>query len=192
MAVVGAALAWHNHVRFGELAEFGHSYLAVRQQAQIEQYGLFDLHYLVRNLAIAFTLLPGFISEAPFISISGHGLAIWVTTPALLLLVVWARDRHPLRLALWLSVLVVAAWSLAYQNSGWLQFGYRFALDYMVFLVLLLALARRRLGWLARSLIIAGVVVNLFGAVTFDRVHRAYRSDDQAYARPGPPFLVKH
>jgi hypothetical protein len=192
VVVIGLALAWHNWARFGEPTEFGHSYLAVRQQAQIEQHGLFDAHYLVRNLVIAFALLPGFVSTPPWISISGHGLAIWVTTPALLLLVAWARDRHPLRLGLWITVLFVAAWSLTYQNSGWLQFGYRFSLDYMVFLVMLLALAKRPIRWLAGGLILASILVNLFGAITFDRAHRVYRSDDWSYQHPGPPFWVRH
>src|SRR6185436_14804912 len=85
IAAIGLACAWYNFVRFHEFTEFGHSYLAVRQQAQIERYGLMNLHYLGRNLAVAFTLLPDLsFSRAPYISISGHGLAMWVTTPALL------------------------------------------------------------------------------------------------------------
>ena len=34
--------------------------------------------------------------------------------------------------------------SLLYQNSGYIQFGYRFSLDYFVFLVLLIAIGGRR------------------------------------------------
>ena len=56
--VIAAAAATYNYVRFSSLTEFGHSYLQVRQQQQIEQFGLFNLHYLARNLAVAFTLLP--------------------------------------------------------------------------------------------------------------------------------------
>ncbi len=192
MILIGLALAWHNYARFGEPTEFGHSYLAVRQQAQIEKYGLFDLHYLIRNLVIGFALVPGFVSTPPYLSISGHGLAMWVTTPALLLLPFWARDRHPLKLALWICVLFTAAWSLLYQNSGWIQFGYRFSLDYLLYLVLLLALAQRPMTWLMRGLIIASIAVNLFGAATFDRAPRYYRMGNWDYDHPGPPFWVRH
>ncbi len=72
----------YNYVRFGSPTEFGHTYLDVRQQAQIEQWGLASYHYLERNLAVAFTLLPELPGHAPWIQISGHGLAMWVTTPA--------------------------------------------------------------------------------------------------------------
>ena len=174
LVLVGLAAAWYNHARFGEFAEFGHSYLAVRQQAQIEQHGLFDLHYLGRNLAVLLTLLPEFSLAPPFISISGHGLALWLTTPAFLLLL-WPRERGPLFRTLWLTILGVAVWSLTYQNSGWVQFGYRFSLDYTVFLVLLLATSGPPLGRVAKTLIVAGIVVNLFGAVTFARHEQFYR-----------------
>jgi len=82
---------------------------------------------------------------------------------------------------LWLTVACVAVWPLVYQNSGWIQFGYRFSLDYMVLLVLLLALSGRALGRVARTLIVLGIAVNLFGAVTFHRAQMFYRTDGAAY-----------
>jgi hypothetical protein len=68
-----------------------------------------------------------------------------------------------------------------YQNSGWLQFGYRFSLDYLPFLVLLLAVGGRRFGWGARTLVAIGIAVNLFGAITFDRAWQYYRAGGDAY-----------
>lgn len=174
---IGLVAAWYNVIRFHEPTEFGHSYLAVVQQEQIEKYGLFSLHYLGRNLAVAFTLLPDLSSKAPHVSISGHGLAMWITTPPLLLLL-WPREKGPLHRALWITVACVAGFSLLYQNSGWLQFGYRFSLDYMVFLILLLAVGGRPLGtWRVRTLVALAIAVNLFGAVTFGRMNKYYRAD---------------
>jgi hypothetical protein len=178
--VAGALAAYYNYVRFGEAGEFGHSYLAVRQQAQIERYGLFNLHYLGRNLAVAFTLLPDLSLRAPHISISGHGLALWFTTPALFYLL-WPRERGVVHRAWWLTVLIVALFTLLYQNSGWLQFGYRFSLDYMVILVALLAMGARPLTRTFRVLIVVGVLINLFGALTFNREWKYYRADNNAY-----------
>lgn len=170
----------YNAVRFGSPTEFGHTYLEVRQQAQIEQWGLASYHYLARNLAVAFTLLPELPGRAPWIQIGGHGLALWVTTP-LLLYIVWPREKPPIHRALWITVACVALPSLFYQNSGWVQFGYRFSLDYMVFLFMLLAIGARPLGKLAKALIVVGVVINLFGALTFDREWKYYRVSGNAY-----------
>jgi hypothetical protein len=180
VVVLGLAAAWYNLVRFGEPTEFGHSYLAVRQQAQIERYGLFNLHYLGRNLAVAFTLLPDIGARPPYYSISGHGLAMWVTTPALVLLL-WPQEKGPLHLALWVTVACVALPSLLYQNSGWVQFGYRFSLDYMVFLVLLLVVGGRRFGRVTHGLIALGIAVNLLGAQSFSRAPSHYRLDNNSY-----------
>jgi hypothetical protein len=180
IAVIGLVVAWYNYARFHELTEFGHSYLAVRQQAQMERYGLFSTHYLGRNLAVALTLLPEFSTSPPFVSISGHGLALWFTTPALLLLL-WPRMRGTWHRPLWATVALIAGFTLLYQNSGWIQFGYRFVLDYLVLLVVLLALSGRALGRVGKALIVAGVVVNLFGAITFHRFDRIYRTDAAAY-----------
>lgn len=176
----------YNYVRFDSPTEFGHSYLAlgnrqpVRQQVQIEQWGLASFHYLSRNLSVALTLLPDLLPRSPWISISGHGLAMWVTTPALLLLI-WPRVKGSLHLVLWLTTLFVALPPLLYMNSGWFQFGYRFSLDYIVFMMMLLAIGGRPLGALARTLIVIGVVVNLFGAWSFDREHKYYRTDHNTY-----------
>lgn len=181
VALLAAVAVAYNLARFDQATEFGHSYLAVRQQAQIEAHGLFSYDYLARNLAVAFTLLPELGGEVAPVRISGHGLALWVTTPPLLALL-WPRCRGPLHRALWITVAAVAIPALFYQNSGWIQFGYRFALDYMVLLVLLLAIGGRRFGAGFKLLVVAAIAINLFGAVTFDRHHRFYRLDARTYS----------
>jgi len=170
----------YNYARFHSPTEFGHTYLAlgnhqpVYQQQQIENWGLASYHYLARNLTVAFTLLPELVPRSPYVQVSGHGLAMWVTTPVLVLLL-WPREKNALHRTLWITVGCVAIWSLLYMNSGWFQFGYRFSLDYMVFLIMLLAIGGRPLTRVVKGLIIAGIVINLFGAVTFDRYHQFYR-----------------
>ncbi len=185
VALAALAMAY-NHARFGSFTEFGHSYLDVRQQQQIETWGLFSYHYLSRNLAVALTLLPELPGRAPWLQHSGHGLALWVTSPILLTLL-WPRTSSPITRGLWLSVAAVAVPTLFYQNSGWVQFGYRFSLDYMVLLIALLAVSGRPLTRRSQGLIALGVAVNLFGAVTFERMPRFIRWSQDAY-----DVVIKH
>ncbi|HRC58229.1 MAG TPA: hypothetical protein PKU97_20035 [Kofleriaceae bacterium] len=179
IALAVLAMAY-NQARFDAPLEFGHSYLDVRQQQQIETFGLFSYHYLARNLAVALTLLPELPGAAPWVQIGGHGLALWVTTPVLLL-ALWPRRKTAIDRGLWWTVAAVAVPSLFYQNSGWVQFGYRFSLDYLVLLIALLAVGGRPLTRLARTLILVGVAINLFGAITFERMPQFYRWHGDAY-----------
>jgi len=168
-AAVLGLLLWHNKARFGAPAEFGHRYLAIAWRERIDRWGLFSYHYLGRNLSIVLTSLPyvNRVAGAPF-QINAHGLALWVTSP-FLLWAIWPKKTSGLFWAAALTALCVAAPSLLYQNSGWIQFGYRFSNDFAPFLIVLLAVGGRRLSapfWVAGAL---AVVVNAFGALSFQR-----------------------
>jgi hypothetical protein len=180
LAAIAAVAMIHNAARFADPLEFGHGYLAVRQQANMELHGMFDWSYLSRNLAVALALLPEFPASGPSVQISGHGLAIWVTTP-LVLYALWPRVKNALHRPLALTIACVAVPGLLYQNSGWVQFGYRFSLDYLPLIVILVAIGGRPLGRLGRALIVVAVCVNLFGAITFARYPQYYRTDGDAY-----------
>lgn len=166
IAIFGAFAAVTNLLRFGRITEFGHTYLNVLQAPQIQKFGLFNVVYLARNLACAFALTPTFVAGPPYIRSSWHGLAMWVTTPVLLY-TLWPRVTGGLHRALWISVACVGVPLFFYQNSGWVQFGYRFGLDYLVLLIVLLAIGGRRFGPLFYTLAALGVAINLFGAITF-------------------------
>jgi hypothetical protein len=159
----------HNQLRFGNPFDFGYEHLTVAWQARMKKWGLFHYHYLARNLGVMLTSLP-FVTpgEAVPFRINGHGLALWVTTP-LYLWLLWPRRRSPVHLGLWLTVLAVALPTLLYQNSGWVQFGYRFSNDYAAFLFLLLGIGGYRFGKLWMLAAVWAVVVNAFGAASFNR-----------------------
>jgi hypothetical protein len=173
-SIVGLLL-WYNQARFGHPLEFGYRYLTVAWQPRMDKWGLTSYHYLARNLGVALTSLPYLTrsptAAAPF-QVNGHGLALWVTTP-LYFWLLWPCRKSPLHLPLWLTVAAVALPSLLYQNTGWLQFGYRFSNDYAVFLFALLAVGGRRMGTLFAVAAAWSVLVNGFGAATFGRAEYA-------------------
>ena len=167
-AVVLGLLLWHNLARFGDPFEFGHRYLTVVWRARIEKWGLFSYHYVPRNLAVVLTSLPFTkTAGAPF-QINAHGLALWFTTP-LYAWALWPRRTSASYWSLALTAAAVALPSLAYQNSGWVQFGYRFSNDFAPFLFAMIAASARRFTFPFWLLAAWSVAVNAFGAVTFDR-----------------------
>jgi hypothetical protein len=168
-----------NKLRFGDWSEPGYRYLQIRWQDRIHKWGLFNYHYLSRNLAVSLALLPWVTRTAPYIQISRHGLALWVTTPQFLELARPARTAPPVW-SLGVTAGAIALLDLLYQNSGWVQFGYRFSNDFSVLLVILVAMTGRpwrRLGW---ALLVVAMAVNLFGAATFERSHRVYAGENDA------------
>lgn len=174
--VIGAIAMWHNHARFGSAFEWGHTYLQIRWRPRIETWGLFNYHFMGRNLGIFAGSLPWLSVEPPHLTISRHGLALWVTTPGLLY-ALWPKKIDARWVGIGLAIVPVMLLNLAYQNSGWVQFGYRFALDYLPFVFALIALGGRRLGPFFKVLLVWAILVNAFGAITFDRAWQYYDRD---------------
>jgi hypothetical protein len=169
VAVVLLLTFVHNQRRFGDPFEVGYRYLGVAWQHRMEKWGLFSYHYLAKNLGVVGTSLPyrTLGGAVPF-QINAHGLALWVTTPTYLWLV-WPRRTAPPHLALWLTVACVALPTLFYQNTGWLQFGYRFSNDYSVFLFALFATGGYKFGRMFLLAAAWAIAINAFGAATFGR-----------------------
>jgi hypothetical protein len=181
---VGAVLMAYNLARFGSPTEFGHKYLLDGTRDTIVDHGLFSFWFLPKNLGVALTNVPQFIPDYPYVKISGHGLSILATTP-LFFYLLWPRRREAdevsrtryrlsLHAILWLAAGAIAMTGFLYQNTGWFQFGYRFVMDYLPFLMLLLAMDSRRWSRLFYLLMAVSVAVNLFGAITFSRMPQFY------------------
>ena len=165
LATLGLAMAALNWLRFDDPLEFGHRYLDIRWQTRIQTFGMFSLHYLWRNLECLLWLTPQW---SPHLRWSIHGMGLLFATPWLLLLA-RARQRFPQRAGILVAALAVAAPALLYQNSGQRQFSYRFALDFLpILLVLLVVGGGARSRWFP-ALVIASAIVQLHGAWLFDR-----------------------
>lgn len=167
-APLGGLAALYNWVRFGSPTDFGHRFLYNnRVNADIDTHGLFSLVYLPRNLEAAFLKLPQ-VQLHPFrLSYDPNGLSLFLTMPFLVLLF-FPRLRPRLHWPLWLTVAATALPGFLYQNTGYMQFGFRFSLDWTPYLVLLLAVG----GWSFRArgvqlLLGLGFLVNFWGAVAF-------------------------
>lgn len=167
-APLGVLAALYNVVRFGSPTDFGHRFLYNnRVNADIDAHGLFSLVYLPRNLEAAFLKLPQ-VQLHPFrLSYDPNGLSLFLTMPFLVLLF-FPRQRPRLHWPLWLTVAATALPGFLYQNTGYMQFGFRFSLDWTPYLVLLLAVG----GWSFRArgvqlLLGLGFLVNFWGAVAF-------------------------
>jgi hypothetical protein len=160
-----AFFLWYDWVRFGSPFESGYALATLpdwlaAQRAQ----GLFSTVHLGMNLDFLFLHRPALIPTFPFFQPDGLGMSILLTSPGLGLAAL-APWRSGLARALGMTAVIVLIPSLLYYGGGWLQYGYRYALDTIPFVLALCALAaaKRGLGWGWRAAIAFGLVINLGG-----------------------------
>jgi hypothetical protein len=78
------------------------------------------------------------------------------------------RRHDVLRNASWIAIPLVALPTLFYYSQGWVQFGYRYLMDYLPFLMLLTALGfednqSRRSIWIMAALVLVSVAIGFWG-----------------------------
>ncbi|MBI3181778.1 MAG: hypothetical protein HYZ28_06510 [Myxococcales bacterium] len=167
-APLGLLAAVYNQVRFGSFTEFGHRFIYFnRVNADIDRFGLFDFAYLKRNIEAAFLKLPDVSLNPPRLGYDPHGMSLLVTLP-LIPFLFFPREKQRLSWPLWLAVAACAVPGLFYQNTGYMQFGFRFSLDYTPYLLLLFAVGGSSLKsrWVMAAAALA-VAVNFWGAAAF-------------------------
>ena len=188
-AAIGGTLAWLNWVRWENPTEFGHLYLLEGTRGPTREHGLFNFVFLNGNLGAAITNMPRLLAEMPFVLVTRHGLGLISSTPAFLAMLGRlprppadvpgldsANDsrRRSLERHLLVTILAVALPGLLYQNDGWQQYSYRFAIDFLPPLMGFFALRVPCLTRNAKLLILLAIVAQAFGAVTFGRFEQFY------------------
>ena len=164
----------YNYARFDTIAN-----IAYTMQAEEEPWfypkGLFHISYIAKHLWIFFLKPPLFSWDSPYVIPSMEGMSILITTPAVIY-VLFAGIRNKTALACWSAIIPVAMVSFAHGGYGWVQFGYRFALDFYPFLLVLIALGigshlkeNSDLRWHHKTLIILSILVNLMGVLWINK-----------------------
>jgi hypothetical protein len=176
---------WYNAARFGSPFESGYGLALLPEWLEAQrQHGLFSTYHLAMNVEYLFLHMPRFSLTFPFLTPDGLGMSILLTSPGLLYAV-----RAPWRSSrvwwLGLSALFVLVPTLLYYGGGWLQYGYRYALDSITLVWAVCALAavhvaRRReavgydgpaIDWGWRALIAFGTLVGAFGVYWAYNLH---------------------
>ena len=138
-----ASLAAYNFTRFGSVTEMG---LDLHQMAgafssEYQLYGAFHVHYLPLNFHYQYLFYP-----FPMSAESAMGGSLFLLTPLFFGALFAFRIPVELsRLVLAISILLTATPILLLMGTGWVQFGPRYTLDFMVPLLMLTALGIR--GW---------------------------------------------
>lgn len=155
--------ASYNYFRFGVVYDVAYFLLPIFDEPWYKN-GLFSIFNIPIHLKELFTALPKIQGTPPFFIPSINVLAIWVVTPAFLL-IPFANYKNRFVLASLFAVIATSIPGLMHGSNGFSQFGFRFALDYTPFLVMIFAGAFQRFKSIAITLVIFSMLINLWGVV---------------------------
>lgn len=168
---MGTFLSLYNYYRFDDPFNFGHVYLS--HESSLSG-GIFNFDYLPLNLENTFLTLPYWDHSRNQLAFNLRGTSVFLVNPVLILaFFVFFRRQVPTRDKIVTGLSLAAVWVmlLLHFGNGWTQFGYRYCVDFIPILLLLL-------GWgfkdFKRSLIpgliplcIASISINIYGALWF-------------------------
>lgn len=146
MLIALAGLAFYNQARFGNWMEQGYSLqLLTGAAARARSYGVMSLIHVPGNLFYFLFAGPtpvpyddaSQVLKFPFIRANPWGMSIFLTSPYFLYLFRLKYDDLISKLLL-ISSAIVAIPIFLYYGIGFVQFGYRYSLDFLPFLFFLL------------------------------------------------------
>ncbi|MBI5823219.1 MAG: hypothetical protein HZB18_04270 [Chloroflexi bacterium] len=191
-----AVMLTYNQLRFGNPLDFGYGYVR-GTNALIQTFarsGGFNVQYMSCNIYVSLFGMPNLdlnplpsVNEAcPYLEPISHefgklsnffnplGMSFFLASP-IFLLIFRAKLRDSFVIPAWAGIIGILIPLWMYHTTGWVQFGYRYTTDFMVFLFILLASAIKQMGWLEKvliglSVLMGGVGVYLMYYMTFELV----------------------
>ncbi len=139
----------YNFVRFDNPLETGYETVYrgyggipysfyLRDFPNAARFGLFDVRNIPLHLYTMFLMPPQFVPDWSVLRPSPYGMSVVLTSPAFVY-AFFVKGRNALRTGLWLTIGLISIPLLFHWTQGWVQFGYRFMLDFAPFLLILTA-----------------------------------------------------
>ncbi len=140
-------LSAYSHKRFRSWFETGYKYQSTALSYPMSKNiipGLISLTHVPTNLYVLLFKAPdpvlepygGFVLKFPYLKADPWGMGILFTSPIFLFLISLKKNKY--FYPLFITTVLLAIPSLVYFGIGYSQFGYRYSLDFLPFLFLLL------------------------------------------------------
>ncbi len=154
----------YNYLRYGVFYDIGYTLIPGIESDPYYTLGIFDISYIPRHIYAIFFQGPTLLNSFPYFEPSWMGLGLFFTTPAFIYIFMGKWDRLSIKAGI--AVLCILPVLITHGTVGFTQFGYRFSLDFIPFLMLLTAKGMKEiLDWKEKSLIILSILINLWGVM---------------------------
>ena len=139
VVLTAAVLGLYNWVRFQSPFDSGYAFQALGSDAEnvLRNSGMFAAHHVANNAWYLLFALPNVVwysGGLPLFFPNPWGLSLFFTSPYLLYFFFWRRVLRSTKIAL-VTMLVVLFPILLWWSTGYTQYGYRFALDFLPFIL---------------------------------------------------------
>lgn len=126
-------------------------------------YGWLDLRNIPLHLFTLFFLLPEKIDSFPFFKPSPYGMSIILTSPLFFYLLKADYKKKIVKRSLLTSILIFLLVGSHYMQ-GWVQFGYRYLIDFLPFLMIILVSGLpKKINFFLIFLLCFSILANYFG-----------------------------
>lgn len=166
----------YNFLRFGSFFETGHSYhnMAGAYAEDKKNYGVWGTHYITRNFYYMFLNVPKLTSQFPFFSYDHMGNSYLFLSPLFILIFFvkfynWRKKEFRVLNTIIIGTSILITLLLFnYFSTGYMQFGYRYVLDIMPLLILILAQVIPKVNNKIMLMLLAvSIYFNMTGACAF-------------------------
>jgi len=167
--VLGVLTLVYNFTRFHSFADFGYARIPGVLDEPWYKDGIFSVNYIPRQ-AYEMLLKPWHWKDYfPYLIPDGFSDSILLSSPFLLLILRVGAKDGALKLAAWLSVVVLTFTLWMHGNSGGWQFAYRYAMVLLPWtLVLLLESAKKHVTKIEWALIGFSFLANAYATILFN------------------------
>ena len=168
VAAVGLLL-YYNYLRFGNFLDFGYTDISSGGGvvSNARQFGIFSLHFIPDNIQTMFLALPDLNAKCNYFLPRGHGISMLAATPALIYL--FRRIKISWWSAgCWLALILSMGLLVTYHNDGSIQYAYRYLIDFIIPVLMLVALsAGKKVSWPLMLLILLSIAINYYGTISW-------------------------
>ena len=162
-------LFYYNYLRFGNFLDFGYTTINGSDTivSNIQKYGLFNMQYAPFNLRSIFFLPPELKLSCGYYIPRGWGMSIVFTTPAVIYLFRKAKINWWIG-GCWVSIILSIILLALYSNNGANQYGYRYVMDFMIPVIMIIAFNMgEKVSGILKTLIIASISINYYGVLSW-------------------------
>jgi hypothetical protein len=165
---LGIATLAYNYARFGSIFDFGYARIPGVLDEPWYQHGIFSIYAIPGNIEAMLLETWRRVEGFPYLVPTGFGGSLFLSSPYLIFLFRRGARDAQLKWLSWSAIAILTLVLWCHGNPGGWQFSYRYAIDLMPWIYLiLLESSPKRVSRLEIILLTVSIAINAYGTYLF-------------------------